>query len=233
MRTLALMLVSLAACHDTAQQLPDAAVRIDAPRPVDAPHPDAPRLPYGSHCTDASQCTSGLCVGTPGVCSRSCSLAVANDCKDVNAFCAPLTSGGNACYGMIVTGSDPDDAILQTGDTVMRVLSPLADADLFLVNLDMLGTTVITATPQAGIDVQLEGYDAIGEALGVANAGGPSVAESLQTNVVELGHHIFVVARDVGTSTGTYTLAVTHMAAAAVATPHLRIDEVPVLSATE
>ncbi|HEX4420786.1 MAG TPA: hypothetical protein VH165_22880 [Kofleriaceae bacterium] len=51
----------------------DAAVPADAAIPVDAP-PDAALLGFGQPCTDASQCTSDICIlaGTSGVCTDTC-----------------------------------------------------------------------------------------------------------------------------------------------------------------
>jgi hypothetical protein len=180
-------------------------------------HPDAappPKRGYGASCTDASQCQSNLCVGESGgtfTCSRSCSLDVAQDCKDVNAFCVPIGNGDNACYGMIETGNDADDAVVQIGDSVTRTLTPLGDADLFLVHLDQLGTARFTVTPQPSIDVKLEAYGTLGDAIGFANDTGPGLAEVLQTDVQQIGTHIFIVVRNVGSSTGGYTLAVQHV----------------------
>ena len=213
-------LFTLTACPSDMQSpppSPDAAVV----------HPDAyvpppPLRGYGAACTNANQCQSGLCVGETGgsyACSRLCTLAVAQDCKDVHAFCVPISGGQNACYGTIDTGNDADDAVVQIGDTVTRVLSPLGDADLFLVHLDQLGTARFTATPQPSIDVKIEAYGETGAALGFANDVGPGAAEALETNVMQIGTHIFIVVRDVGASTGSYTLTVQHVAGAAAALP--------------
>jgi hypothetical protein len=220
-RLLFVSLFTLTACpsNDTQSLPPDAAV---AHPDAHVPPPPPPLLGYGDACTSASQCQSGLCVGETGsayTCSRLCSLAVAQDCKDVNAFCVPIGGGDNACYGSIVTGNDTDDAVMQIGDTITRVLSPLADADLFLVHLDQLGTARFTATPQPSIDVKIEAYGETGAALGFANDVGPGAAEALVTTVQQIGTHIFIVVRDVGSSTGGYTLNVQHVAGAAVAAP--------------
>ena len=51
----------------------------------------------------------------------------------------------------------------------------------------------------------------LGDPLGIANDGGPGATESLQTDVQQIGGHIFMVVRNVGTSTGTCTLHVTHI----------------------
>ena len=210
------LLLTLAGCpsDDSSSLPPDAAIGHPDAAVV---HPDAPPQPkrgYGATCTDASQCQSNLCVGESGgtyTCSRSCTLAVAQDCKDVNAFCVPIGNNDNACYGMIETGNDDDDAVVQIGDTVSRTLTPLADADLFLVHLDQLGTARFTVTPQPSIDVKLEAYGTLGDALGFANNTGPSMAEVLQTDVQQIGTHIFIVVRNVGSSTGGYTLSVQHV----------------------
>jgi hypothetical protein len=213
-------IVLVAACSsDDGSAVPDAATsQVDARVPEPDARPDAPPHPlagYGGACTTGSDCASGLCIGSmPSTCSRFCSLDVALDCKDVDAFCVPLTGGGNGCYGTIETGDDTDDAVMQIGDSVTRAVTPLGDADVFLVHLDTLGTTTFTVTPAASIDVQLEAYGTLGSAIGVATPAGPGLPEALQTDVQQIGHHLFIVVRDVGTSTGNYTLAVAHVAAA-------------------
>jgi hypothetical protein len=211
--------LSLAACpSDDMQAPPDApAAHPDAHTPPPPP-PPPPLRGYGEVCTSPSQCQSNLCVGETGgtyICSRPCTLTVAQDCKDVDAFCVPIGGGDNACYGTIDTGNDTDDAVVQIGDTVTRVLSPLGDADLFLVHLDQLGTARFTVTPQPSIDVKIEAYGEIGSALGFANDMGPGLPESLETDVQQIGTHVFIVVRDVGSSTGGYTLSVQHVATAA------------------
>ncbi len=190
----------------------------DAAKPMpDAPKPpiDAPLKGFGATCTDPNECQSGLCVGeanTPHICSRTCTLQVAHDCKDVDAFCVPISGGGNACYGMIETGNDLDDAIVEIGDTVTRAVTPLGDADLFQVRLNQLGNTLITVTPQPSIDVRLEAYGVLGSPLGIANDAGPGQPEALSTDVQQIGGHVWFVVRNVGTATGNYTLTVQHTA---------------------
>lgn len=216
------VLMPLAACPSEGGSTPqpDAPTKpppaIDAPLPP--PQPDARLRGYGEACATANECQSGLCVGeTAGsfICSRLCTLDVAQDCKDVDAFCVPIGGGDNACFGSIETGNDLDDAIMQIGDSVTRAVTPLGDADLFQVRLDQLGTTTFTVTPAASIDVRLEGYGTLGDALGVANNNPAGLPEVLQTDVQQVGTHLFIVVRNVGTSTGNYTLAVAHTASLA------------------
>lgn len=194
--------------------MPDAATLTpDAPKP---PPPDAPLRGYGQPCTSASQCASGLCIGeqgSPFKCSIPCNIEVANACRDVDGFCVPIGGGDHGCFGMIETGNDLDDAILSVGDSATRSLTPLADADLFQVRLDQLGTIRFTATPSASIDLALEAYDVIGAPIGSANNAGASQPEALETDVQQLGGHVFLVVRNVGTSTGSYTFSVTKVAA--------------------
>jgi hypothetical protein len=191
---------------------------IDAAEPPPPPPPPPPPLRgFGESCTSADQCQSGVCIGENAgafICSRLCTLEVAHDCRDVDAFCVPIGGGDNACFGEIETLNDLDDAIVEIGDSVTRSLTPLADADLFQVRLNQLGTATFTVTPQPTIDVQLEAYDVIGAPLAVANNTPASMPEGLQTDVQQVGTHVFVVVRNVGTSTGGYTLAVTHVTAA-------------------
>ncbi len=191
----------------------------DAPKmPPPPPPPPPPLKAYGQACASPSECQSGLCVGTSpstNKCSRSCSLDVALDCKDVDAFCVPLSSGGNACFGTIESGNDTDDAVVEIGDSVTRLLTPLGDVDVFQVRLNTLGNTLITATPEAGIDVKIDAYSQIGDPLAIANAGGAGVAEQMTTNVQQIGTHVFIAVGNAGTSTGGFTLSIAHTAARA------------------
>jgi hypothetical protein len=189
----------------------------DAPPPpppdaADPPPPPPPPLKgFGESCTSGNQCQSGLCVGeNPGqfICSRLCTLAVALDCKDVDAFCVPIGGGQNACFGTIESGNDLDDAIVEIGDSVTRALTPLGDADVFLVRFNQLGTILFDVVPQPTIDVQLEAYGVLGAQLGIANQAGPGEPEGLQTDVQQVGTHMFVVVRNVGNSTGNFTFSV-------------------------
>jgi hypothetical protein len=190
---------------------PDAAVTPpDAPKP----NPDAPQPPlkgYGQPCMNGSQCTSGLCIGETGgqfVCSIPCNIEIANDCRAVDGFCVPIGNNDHGCFGMIETLNDLDDAILSVGDNATRSLTPLTDADMFQVKLNQLGTIRFTVTPTQSIDVKLEAYDMVGAPIGSANQTGASMAEVLETTVQQLGGHVFLVVRNVGTSTGAYTIGV-------------------------
>jgi hypothetical protein len=196
------------------QAMPDASMpKPDAPKPPDPP-PPPPKRAYGQACTNGNDCQSGLCVGTGNnfMCSRSCSLQVAFDCKNEDAFCVPLDASSAACYGMIETGNDNDDAIVEIGDSVTRVLTPLNDTDIFQVRLNTLGKTTFTATPEVGIDVRIQAFSVLGEPLAIANNGAAGVAEALETNVQQIGSHIWVAVTNVGQSTGGFTLSVAHLA---------------------
>jgi hypothetical protein len=191
----------------------------DAPKPP--PPPDAQLRGYGQSCTSPNQCASGLCVGETGgssVCSIPCNIEVANDCRSVDAFCVPIGGGDNACFGMIETLNDLDDAILSVGDSATRVLTPLNDADMFQVKLNQLGKIRFTVTPQPSIDVKLEAYGMIGSPLGVSNDAAAGGIEVLETDVQQIGAHVFLVVRNVGQSTGGYTFNVTKVTALAPST---------------
>lgn len=197
---------------DSPLDKPDAAVaQPDAPKPMpDAPTP--PKKGYGETCTSPSQCTSGLCIGETGEahkCSIPCNIEVANDCRSVDAFCVPIGGGDHGCFGMIETLNDQDDAILSVGDNATRSVTPLNDADMFLVKLNQLGTIRFTATGSASIDIKLEAYDMIGAPIASANNTGASMSEVLETDVQQIGGHVFLVVRNVGQSTGNYTFSVT------------------------
>lgn len=194
---------------------PDAAMPTpDAPNPPPPP-PPPPLKGYGQACTNASQCQSGLCVGETGgahLCSIPCNINVANDCRTVDAFCVPIGGGDHACWGMIETLNDTDDAILGVGDSAQRSLTPLGDADMFQVRLDQLGKIRFVVQPQPSIDVKLEAYGMIGAPLGFANDAGPGGLEALETDVQQIGAHVFLVVRNVGQSTGGYTFSVAKVA---------------------
>jgi hypothetical protein len=208
------LLASVAACgdDDPITDSPDggAVETFDAsPGAPDA----APQKSYGEVCTDATECLGGFCIGYEGedyTCSRGCDINTANSCKTVDAFCVPVTDS-YACFGEIETGNDGDDAIIAVGDAVTRGLTPLDDADLFQVHLDELGDILFQVTTDSGIDMQLEAYGVLGDPLGVANVGGAGEFEALQTEVQQIGGYIFMVVRNVGTSTGSYTLEVIEM----------------------
>jgi len=216
--TVITIVLPLAACPGGGSSpSPDAPPRppVDAPEPP--PPPDARLRAYGEPCVGGNECQSGVCVGETGStfsCSRLCSLDVALDCKDVDAFCVPVGGGDNACFGEIETGNDLDDAIVEIGDSVTRNLSPLGDADLFQVRLNQLGTATFTVTPQPSIDVRIEANGVLGAPIGFANDAGPGLPEGLQTEVQQIGGHIFIVVRNVGSSTGGYTLAVARVPSA-------------------
>jgi hypothetical protein len=216
-RLLAITLFLAACPSDDYDGMPPAATMPDAA--MATPMPDAPKPPppplkgYGELCSGPSDCATGLCIGVSGGqyrCSRTCSINDPNPCKDVDAFCAPYQAGGHVCYGQIETGNDLDDAILVVGDSATRSLSPLTDADLFQVRLNQLGEIRITATPSTSIDVKLEIYNRIGDGLGIQNTGGPSIAEQMYTDVQQIeDNYVFAVVRNVGTTTGSYTIAIT------------------------
>jgi len=216
LRMLSLSILFLAGCPggggSSPLDKPDAAVTMpDAPKPM----PDAPLRGYGQTCTSANQCASGLCIGEtggPSLCSIPCNIDVANDCRSVDGFCVPIGNADHGCWGMIETLNDLDDAIVSVGDSATRGLTPLGDADMFQVRLDQLGKIRFTVTPSSSIDVKLEAYGMLGDPIGSANDAGASQPESLQTDVQQLGAHMFLVVRNVGTSTGNYTFSVTKIA---------------------
>jgi hypothetical protein len=193
--------VAAVGCADDPVVTPDA--HVDT---MIAPPPDAQLRGYGETCATATDCQSGICLGT---CSRSCTLAIANDCRDVNAFCARVGVDQYACAGEIETFDDPDDSIMAVGDSLLRTLTPLTDADLFEVRLNQLGTITIKATPAPTIDLQLEAYGTNATQIGVVNDGGAGVEEGATTDAMTVTGYIWVVVRNVGTSTGNYRLSVT------------------------
>ena len=86
-----------------------------------------------------------------------------------------------------------------------RSVGTLGDADLFHLDLPM-GTFLIQVTPDVDDDVQLEFHNGIGEPIGIVNDGAGGFAEAV--NLDTGGGITFVVVRNVGMSTGGYTIAV-------------------------
>jgi len=163
---------------------------------------------YFEPCEDPVVCASGLCIGPPYAhCSEYCNQAIANDCANVGALglCVPVGEDNFACVGDLEFGFDEDDAILSSGDSVTRSLGNLTDADLFHLEL-FEGNYVVYAEPQGGDDVQLEVYNAIGEPIGIINDGGPGVTEGV--NYTTGTGVSFAVVRNVGNTTGPYSLSV-------------------------
>ena len=163
---------------------------------------------YGASCQIAEVCASGLCVGPPyDACSVLCNQAVANDCANVGAagFCVSIGNDEFACVGDLDTGIDTDDDILSVGDSATRALDTLTDADLFQLELTP-GSFVILATPATDDDVELSIYNGIGQQVALINQAGPGEFEG--TILDNDGSLAFAVVRNVGTSTGQYTISV-------------------------
>jgi len=167
------------------------------------PSPD-PTKTFGEACTASSECVSGLCLQNQ--CSEFCSIEVANDCREVGGFCVPMQSGQYGCWGDLATGADDDDGILRVGDAFTRNLTPLHDADLFLVHVKD-GVTNVIATPMGSVDLQVEAYSPVAEPFFTGNLGAGSVEEGVAVTTDE-DTYVFIVVRDVGQTTSGYTIAV-------------------------
>jgi len=168
-------------------------------------------LGYFETCEVGDVCASGLCIGAPyDHCSELCNQAIADDCPNVGAagFCVPIDMGNFACVGNLDTGLDGDAEILSAGDSVMRSIGTLTDADLYHLALPA-GDFLIEATPNADDNLQLEFHDGIGQAIGVVNDGGNGFVEA--AILTSGGGVSFVVVRNIGMSTGTYVIEVTAM----------------------
>lgn len=165
-------------------------------------------LGYGETCTEPEPCASGLCVGLDyDHCTAFCNHAIANDCANVGAagFCIVVSDDEAICVGDLDTGFDPDDDIINSGDSATRNLNTLTDVDLFQLPL-VDGNYVIQVVPDADDDVQLEVHDAIGQPIGVLDNGGEGFVEAVALDTA--GGTTFVVVRNIGNSTGTYTISV-------------------------
>jgi hypothetical protein len=163
---------------------------------------------YGDDCTEADVCASGLCILAPyNHCSELCDETVANDCPNVGAsgFCVPIGGGDHGCVGELDTGLDDDDEILESGDSATRNLDTVTDVDLFHLDL-AAGSYLIVVEPDPDDDIQVEVHDGIGQLIGVIDDGGDGFIEG--TYLDTAGGTTFVVVRNVGGSTGQYTISV-------------------------
>jgi hypothetical protein len=161
----------------------------------------------GAACGLSSECASRLCVSM--ACRLRCDIDQPNDCNEVGGLCVPTTLAGVFfCKAEIKTGRDEDNAVMQVGDSVTRALSTLDDADLFRVKLNRLGVIVMEATPAGPIDLALDMYNGLGEKIGTFNSRGLGFPEAAETTVMTVTGYVFVVVRNVGNSTGSYTLRV-------------------------
>jgi hypothetical protein len=113
--------------------------------------------------------------------------------------------GDFACVGQLETGLDDDAEILSSGDSATRSLNTVTDVDLFHVDLPA-GSFVITVEPDPDDDVQLDFHDAIGQPIGVVDDGGDGFIEGAVLDTT--GGVSFVVVRNIGGSTGQYTISV-------------------------
>jgi hypothetical protein len=163
---------------------------------------------YGESCEEAIECASGLCILAPyDHCSELCDQDIANDCPNVGAsgFCVPIGMGDFACVGELDTGFDDDAEILSSGDSATRSLNTITDVDLFHVDLPA-GSFVIMVEPDPDDDVQLDFHDAIGQPIGIVDDGGDGFIEGAALDTS--GGVSFVVVRNIGGSTGQYTISV-------------------------
>ena len=165
---------------------------------------------YGESCDAGETCASGLCILDPYFqCSELCSQDVPNDCPNVGAsgFCVPISDDDFGCVGTLDTGLDSDDEILQSGDAVQRNMNTLDDADLFHLETLVAGDYLITVTPSAGVDVQLDVRNSIGQLIGSLDDAGEGGVEAaiLTTFAVST---TFAVVSNAGVTTGTYTISI-------------------------
>ena len=161
-------------------------------------------LAYGAPCTEPSQCASGTCIGTTDVaptCTRTCDVDAANDCRDENTFCVSFTTG-DYCFGATIeTGIDAsDDEVLNLGDCVTRSLTPLGDADMFLVLAGRSADVTIVARPLNGsLDLATDFYNN-GQLVGRSDDLGGGGMEGLRIADFVRGSSMQVVVRDAGSS---------------------------------
>jgi hypothetical protein len=163
---------------------------------------------YGDACVVPDVCASSICIGAPyNHCTVLCNQAVANHCPDVGAawLCVPIDNDEFACVGDLTFGLDADDAILGSGDAATRFLNTITDSDLFQLPLPS-GSFLILVEPDPDDDIALEMYDGIGQPIGVINDVGPGEFEG--TFLDTSGGVSFAVVRNVGNSTGQYTISV-------------------------
>ena len=168
---------------------------------------------YGEACSRHADCASGVCIGTTDVaptCTRTCDSDAPNDCRDENTFCVSFTEG-EFCFGATIeTGIDAsDDEVLNLGDCVTRSLSPLGDADMFLVLAGRSADISVVAQPQnPALDVAVDFYNN-GQLVGRSDDYGGGGMEGLRIADFARGSRMQVVVRDGGSSiTDEYRLCV-------------------------
>jgi hypothetical protein len=131
-----------------------------------------------------------------------------HDCKPEQAFCIPLAGGTSACYGSIDVGFDNDETILHVNDSATRGFHNLSDVDMFPIQININGTVLIQVAPDSSIDLQLDVYNSLAELGAIANNVGPGETETVRYKDAQIGDRLFAVVRNVGTSTGNYTVSV-------------------------
>lgn len=164
---------------------------------------------FGDECVAPEECASGICLaGGFDMCTVTCTQAVANDCGDqgLTGLCVQATDDVYVCAGGMTFGADTDDEVLKSGDKVTRPFQTKTDADLFLVKIEIAGDYLIAATPDPDDDLTLEFYNPDATELGTVNMLGDGGAES--GIVTAQPGVMFVVARNIGTTNGGYTIEV-------------------------
>lgn len=178
------------------------------PAPAEVTPTPAPKENHGGPCQRGDQCAGGICLDEVTACSQACDLEKPDSCRQVKGFCVPLETGDGACFGSIDLGRDTDEATISVGDAVTRTLDTLGDTDLFRVNLNRLGEIAFVVKPASGVDVALDGHNAIGEAMGVFDEAGLGELEAAVSTVESIDGWVYFAVRNAGKSTGSYTFTV-------------------------
>jgi hypothetical protein len=169
---------------------------------------------YGETCMVSAECESQFCIGAPDyICSVACDPNLANGCHAIGSpgLCVPIADGTvYACYGDLETGLDSDDTFLVAGDTATRSLNALDDADLFRIDV-LAGEYRIEASPvdttAAGVNLRLEIYSFNGDQIGTFDMNTEGQSEVAILTQPATGW-VFAVVRNVGSSTGQYSISV-------------------------
>lgn len=164
---------------------------------------------FGETCDFSSECASGICLGAGyDQCTITCSQNVANGCgaQGVPGLCIQADVNLYLCVGDLTFGSDPDDEVMQPGDKVTRFFQTTTDADVFLVQISFAGKYIISATPDPDDDVKLEFYNADASSFGVLDSAGMGGTEAAE--ITTQPGVFFVVARNVGIGSGSYSIEV-------------------------
>lgn len=165
----------------------------------------------GEDCSSNRECGTVICLDFK--CTAACDPMVANSCGGIGGLCIPVTRGDGtrdfACAknGTLATGRDDDDAVLRAGDSARRLLTPIADQDLFQIRASPGGMNyLVDVRPSSGVNVALDVYGSNGEQIGAFDTGGAGEVEGIR--IFGVADYSYVLVKNAGTTTGEYVVSV-------------------------